>query len=176
MTLFYPNALNDSNNTHTFGNNRRECEDDPKQLKNSARMMKVREARRLTRLYGINVKSVATSDVRFKPRKRKPAEEVHCSLSQDTARTGTVAKALSNFLKPVKKSNEKEVRQEKVPSSMEILAEPKSRVLKFDRRPRDEADLTEMHADNYNIEQPWLVGYRNSPELPAGSPFAIASR
>lgn len=48
------------------------------------------------------------------------------------------------------------------------------KVEKFFKRNRDEL-MVEIHADNYNIKQPWFVGYRNTTSL-QGSPQALASR
>ena len=45
---------------------------------------------------------------------------------------------------------------------------------KFTERERDEKTV-EIHADNYNINQPWFVGYQNSNSL-CGCPQALASR
>jgi len=47
-------------------------------------------------------------------------------------------------------------------------------VEKFIDRTRNE-QAVEIHADNYNITQPWFVGYQNAGGL-SGSPQALVSR
>ena len=60
------------------------------------------------------------------------------------------------------------------------LSKPKYQTTKFiHRRSRSSegAMNEEMHADNnYQIEKPWFVGYRNSTTISAGSLLAIAKR
>ena len=59
------------------------------------------------------------------------------------------------------------------------LSKPKHTTTKFIHRRHSEETMMneEMHADNnYQIEKPWFVGYRNSTSIPAGSLLAIAKR
>lgn len=155
---------------------------------NSARMKKAKEAQRLTRLYGTSIKSVAPSQIRFKPKRVKappppPSREKnynqHSSLfnsqSSESSHIIHVASAALKFMKPLKQRKKQKI--VKPPTPFERLSQPKTTVSKFQDRSQEERKSTEMHADNdQNISQPWFVGYRNSPALPAGSPLCIASR
>lgn len=47
-------------------------------------------------------------------------------------------------------------------------------VLKFFDRKRDELTV-DIHADNYKVDHPWFLGYRNTISL-QGRPEALASR
>jgi len=157
----------------------------------SIRMRKAREAQRLTRLYGTNIKSVATSAIRFKPKIIN--HKINADVKRDQSRKSFAAlsTAVSQFRKKASRSQSSHENNRgkckhidiKLNSSIDRLARPKSSVTKFQDRTEQESSekdtqmSTTMHADNHmNIGQPWFLGYCNSPVLPAGSPISIASR
>ncbi len=88
---------------------------------------------------------------RLKKGKIKSEKDINGSTKSDSVKKNTNDTS--------KKSNSKNDKQE---------------VQKFFDRPTDEL-LVEIHADNYNINHPWFVGYQNTASL-QGSPNALASR
>mmetsp|Transcript_21162 Transcript_21162/g.31202 ORF Transcript_21162/g.31202 Transcript_21162/m.31202 type:complete len:388 (+) Transcript_21162:163-1326(+) len=162
-------------------------DDDDTSLDNLA---KLRDSRRLKRLYGSNIRNVAKSKNRQKQQplisevaKKVPTnrsypqspDEKH-SLQTYAQRVRTASSVLKCFQDA--KANERGGGSTAMTTtSISRLAQPKITVKKFRDRSKEEKEITEMHADNEDdVLKAWFVGYQNSATLPAGSPLAITSR
>lgn len=130
---------------------------------------KLRDIRRLSRLYGSNIRHVAKSEKRSKRKIEKGG-------GRESAQARTPPMASNTAPNASTRQSQTDGKGETAEFSFDRLAQPKSTVRKFLERPDEERQPTEMHASNFNIDRPWFVGYRNSPTLPAGSPLAISSR
>ena len=123
--------------------------EDEKEEENEELKQATLESRRLARLFGS--KMVV---------KRKSLQPIQQDLTKTT-------------------KNEKQTKHENNNDEMiHRLSKPKYTTTKFIHRRHSEGTMNEeMHADNnYQIEKPWFVGYRNSTSIPAGSLLAIAKR
>lgn len=196
--MFYSNDKNNSvlfyGNSH--GQNEESISEEDLEVI-ERKLEKIRDAQRLTRLYGINVKAVAKSDIRFKPKRQRYEENItsrdqRCSTAKSlhsSFSSASVTNTVSAFAKMMSRASIRsemtyeqahEDQTTSIEKSIDRLATPKTRVPKFQDRSLEErrAMVTDIHADNYHIsteQRPWFLGRVNNPN-PDGSPLAIASR
>lgn len=103
--------------------------------------------RRLCRLYGSNKKDLKPSKFSIDVFKKKE-NDIRPSSSQG--------------------------RRDQNPDEFSSVSKTKPTIQKFFERQLNEMDV-QIHADNFNISQPWFVGYQNSTSS-QGSPLSLAAR
>ena len=133
-------------------------EDD--EVENLCLLKAYQNQRRLCRLYGSNTKNLKTSQIW-----RRCATEDNPLSSLCTEEENNRTKSTS--------STTLEMSQNKHENNGSNSGSHAT-VQKFFDRQLNEIDV-DIHADNFNISQPWFVGYQNSTSS-QGSPLSLAAR